>query len=405
MTVQARLEKFEQRDESATLHLDDWGELGDTLAEYEGSTINVFGGIPGEDVVAQIIRYRRRRQSYVSARVLEVLSPSPHRVEAPCRYFGACTGCQWQHIDYEHQLELKRARVSRSLKDYEALSEISVAPTMPSPQVLNYRNHARFTVRGQGRLGYVNRMSRRFVDIDECMLMDPWINEALDELQGKCEETTQLSIRLGVNAGEWLIQPTMQNSEISLKTGQTHYREKLLGHTFRIASPSFAQVNSPQTERMIELVRRRLELRGDELLLDAYAGVGVFAALMAPYVRRVIAIEESSAAIKDAAVNTIGISNLQFIEAKTEDAIGGLEERPDAVILDPPRLGCHSEVLDALVGSRAPRVVYVSCDPETLARDLDRLVSGGYGVDSVEPLDMFPQTHHVECLATLTFST
>ena len=405
MTVQARLEKFEQRDESATLHLDDWGELGDTLAEYEGSTINIFGGIPGEDVVAQIIRYRRRRQSYVSARVLEVLSPSPHRVEAPCRYFGACTGCQWQHIDYEHQLELKRARVSRSLKDYEALSEISVAPTMPSPQVLNYRNHARFTVRGQGRLGYVNRMSRRFVDIDECMLMDPWINEALDELQGKCEETTQLSIRLGVNAGEWLIQPTMQNSDISLKTGQTHYREKLLGHTFRIASPSFAQVNSPQTERMIELVRRRLELRGDELLLDAYAGVGVFAALMAPYVRRVIAIEESSAAIKDAAVNTIGISNLQFIEAKTEDAIGGLEERPDAVILDPPRLGCHSEVLDALVGSRAPRVVYVSCDPETLARDLDRLVSGGYGVDSVEPLDMFPQTHHVECLATLTFST
>ena len=405
MTVQARLEKFEQRDESATLHLDDWGELGDTLAEYEGSTINVFGGIPGEDVVAQIIRYRRRRQSYVSARVLEVLSPSPHRVEAPCRYFGACTGCQWQHIDYEHQLELKRARVSRSLKDYEALSEISVAPTIPSPQVLNYRNHARFTVRGQGRLGYVNRMSRRFVDIDECMLMDPWINEALDELQGKCEETTQLSIRLGVNAGEWLIQPTMQNSDISLKTGQTHYREKLLGHTFRIASPSFAQVNSPQTERMIELVRRRLELRGDELLLDAYAGVGVFAVLMAPYVRRVIAIEESSAAIKDAAANTIGISNLQFIEAKTEDAIGGLEERPDAVILDPPRLGCHSEVLDALVGSRAPRVVYVSCDPETLARDLDRLVSGGYDVDSVEPLDMFPQTHHVECLATLTFST
>ncbi|MCH7652180.1 MAG: class I SAM-dependent RNA methyltransferase [Chloroflexi bacterium] len=403
MTGQARLEDLEQRDESATLHLDGWGELGDTLAEYEGSTINVFGGIPGEEVVAHILRYRRRRQSYVSAQVLRVLKPSPHRVEAPCRYFGACTGCQWQHIDYEHQLELKRDRVSTSLKQYQTLSDISVAPTMPSPQVFNYRNHARFTVRGQGRLGYINRMSRRFVEIDECMLMDPWINEALGELQGKCAETTQLSVRLGVNAGEWLIQPTMQNPDISLKTGQTHYREKLLGHTFRIASPSFAQVNTPQTERMIELVRRRLELRGDELLLDAYAGVGVFAALTAPYVKRVVAIEESSAAIKDAAVNTIGIDNLEFIEAKTEDAIGGLEERPDAVILDPSRLGCHPDALDALVVNRVPRIVYVSCDPDALARDLDRLVSGGYRVDAVEPLDMFPQTHHVECLATLTF--
>ncbi len=405
MTVRARLENLEQRDESATLHLDGWGELGDTLAEYQNSTINVFGGIPGEVVVAKIIRYQRRRQSYVSGQVLEVLSPSPHRVEAPCRYFGACTGCQWQHIDYEHQLELKRDRVSTSLKRYKTLSEIGVAPTMPSPQVFNYRNHARFTVRRQGRLGYINRMSRRFVEIDECLLMDPWINEALGELQGKCAETTQLSVRLGVNAGEWLIQPTMQNPDISLKTGQTHYREKLLGHRFRIASPSFAQVNTPQTERMIELVRRRLELRGDELLLDAYAGVGVFGALVAPYVRRVIAIEESSAAIKDAAVNITGIGNLQFIEAKTEDAIGVLEERPDAVILDPPRLGCHSDALDALVKSQAPRVVYVSCDPDTMARDLDRLVSGGYGMDSVEPLDMFPQTHHVECLATLSFAS
>ena len=405
MTVRARRENLEQRDESATLHLDSWGELGDTLAEFEDSTINVFGGIPGEVVVARILRYQRRRQSYVSAQVLQVVSPSPHRVEAPCRYFGACTGCQWQHIDYEHQLELKRDRVSESLGQYQTLTEINVAPTMPSPQVFNYRNHARFTVRAGGRLGYINRMSRRFVEIDECRLMDPWINEALAGLQGKCAETTQLSVRLGVNADEWLIQPTMQNPDISLKTGQTHYRERLLGHAFRIASPSFAQVNTPQTERMIELVRRRLELRGDELLVDAYAGVGVFAALFAPYVRRVVAIEEASAAIKDAAVNTTGIGNLEFIEAKTEDAIGGLEERPDAVILDPSRLGCHPNALDALVRGRVPRVVYVSCDPEALARDLDRLVSGGYSVDSVEPLDMFPQTHHVECVATLTFSS
>ncbi|MCH7746283.1 MAG: 23S rRNA (uracil(1939)-C(5))-methyltransferase RlmD, partial [Chloroflexi bacterium] len=135
--------------EYAHLVLGGIGPLGDCYAHFEGETINVFGGIPGEEVVAQILRYRRRRQSYLSAQVLEVLKPSPHRVDAPCRYFGACTGCQWQHIDYEHQLELKRDRVSTSFKQYETLSEVSVAPTMPCLQVFNYRNHARFTVRNR----------------------------------------------------------------------------------------------------------------------------------------------------------------------------------------------------------------------------------------------------------------
>ena len=389
--------------EHARLTLETMGSLGDTLATYEGETVNVFGGIPGEEVVARIVRYRRRRRRYVSGLVVEVLKPSPHRVSAPCPYFGPCSGCQWQHIEYPHQLQLKRDAVDAELRRFPELEGLSASPTRPSPELFNYRNHARFTIRDQGSLGFTNRLTRRFVKIDECMLMAPWINEALGLLQGRCRETTQLSIRYGVNTGDWLIQPTLQNPDIPLPSGQTHYREKLLEQPFRIASPSFFQVNTKQAEQLAELVRTRLELTGEELLMDAYAGVGVFAVLLAPYVHRVIAIEESAAAIRDTAINTAEIENLTFIERKAEEALQSLEERPDAVILDPPRAGCHADVLDALVRSAPRRVVYVSCEPQTLARDLAVLVRGGYDVAAVEPVDMFPQTHHVECVATLAW--
>ncbi|MCI0440131.1 MAG: 23S rRNA (uracil(1939)-C(5))-methyltransferase RlmD, partial [Chloroflexi bacterium] len=225
---------------------------------------------------------------------------------------------------------------------------------------------------------------------------------AISHMQGKAGETTQMSIRYGANTGDFLVQPKFHTAEIEIPSGQTHYREKVFDSTFRIASPSFFQVNTHQAERMAALVRERLKLRGGELLVDAYAGVGTFAVLLAPYARRVVAIEESSAAVRDAAVNTIGHDNIEFLEGKTEDVLGTLQETPDALILDPPRVGCHPDTLKAVSRARPGRVVYVSCDPESLARDLQVLVRGGFEVESVEPVDMFPQTHHVETVATLS---
>ena len=387
--------------ELARLTLEDMAPLGDTYADYEDQRINVFGGIPGEEVVARIVRYKSRRQQRVSGIVVEVITPSPHRVEPPCPYFGPCTGCQWQHIDYEYQLELKRNAVLARLSAYPELERVSVAPTLPSPQQFNYRNHARFTVRDAGSLGFVNRIDRRFVKIAECMLMTPWINETLGTLQGKSAETSQLTMRYGINTGDWLVQPILHNEEVPIASGQGHYKERLLDRPFRIASPSFFQVNTKQAEKLAELVRDRLDLSGTELVVDAYAGVGTFAVLLAPFVRMVVAIEESSAALKDAAINTLGIEHLDFIEGRTEDVLDELVDDPDAVVLDPPRAGCHPEALQALVRRSPRRVVYVSCEPETLARDLSLLVQGGFQVERLEPLDMFPQTHHVECVATL----
>ena len=390
--------------ETARFYLEEMGSLGDTVAYLNGEAVNVFGGIVGEEVEATVYRYRRRKKRYVSALVTRVLKPSLHRVAPPCPYFGPCSGCQWQHIEYEHQLELKRDAVVRELSRHPELADIAVAPTLPSPQQFGYRNHARFTVRRQGSLGFNNRITRRFVKLDKCLLMAPKINDALGDLQDQCGETTNLSVRVGVNTSEYLIQPTLQTAETSLMSGQAYYRERLLDRTFRVSSPSFFQVNTAQTEAMATKVRERLGLTGGETVVDAYAGVGTFAVLVAESAGRVIAIEESEAAVKDAAINTLGMDNIEFRLGKTEEVLASLDARPDAVILDPSRTGCHPAALEALIEAGPAGVVYVSCDPETLARDLAILVRGGFEVESVEPVDMFPQTHHVECISTLSFA-
>jgi len=394
MKTNTELEIGEQID----LQLEKNSKLGDTIATYRDITVHVMGGISGEKVKARIIG---KRKEYIIAQVVEVISPSPQRVQPPCKYYGQCTGCQWQHIDYKYQLEMKRQAVQYELDRILQLHSIKVSDTLPSPNKFNYRNHARFTIKKNGALGFVNRGSRQFVRIDNCMIMHPGINQILDNLQGKCEETTQLSIRYGINTDEWLIQPTLQNPDIPVKSGQTHYEELMMDRKFRVAASSFFQVNTPQAEQVVNILKAGLNLTGKEILVDAYAGVGTFAALLAPYCKKVIAIEESASAVKDAAINTLGINNLEFLEGKTEAVLNSIEYTPEAVILDPPRAGCHAEALDALKTLSPKRVCYVSCDPSTLARDLSILCEGNYQIQNVQPIDMFPQTYHTECIVTM----
>ncbi len=392
--------------ERLTLQLASWGRLGEAMARHEGRDVFVFGGIPGEKVVAEVLRVRRK---YLAARVVELLERSPQRVDPPCRYFGDCTGCQWQHLDYPAQLEAKRERVVDAFQRVGRFADPPVDAAVPSPQQYGYRNHARFTVGPGGALGFVNRETRRFVGVDHCQLMNPEINRNLALLQGRCEETTQLSIRAGAaddgkeraDFTDFLVQPRLTGPDAPVPTGQTSYTDRVDGRSFRVSSPSFFQVNAAQAAETARTVRRFLDLGPDDVLLDAYTGVGTFAILLAAYVKKVIAVEESSAAVADARANASDAPNIEFALGKTEDVLGRLTERPDAVVLDPPRTGCRREALDSLVRLAPPRVAYVSCDPETLARDLKVLCQGGYALRRVVPLDMFPQTHHVECAAFL----
>ncbi len=400
--------RFEDRPaEFAELELGEFGALGDTTAEFEGRAINIAGGIPGERALVRIYRYRRRRKDVVSGIVCRVLEPSPDRVTPKCGYCGPCSGCQWQHISYPAQLRLKRETIEGCLSRYDSLSGAKVLPALAAPGEYYYRNHARFTVRMGGQLGFSNRITRRFVRIEHCMLMDPVINDALTEFQDKSGETTNMSLRVGKNTGDLLAQPTFQNPDIGIPSGQTHYTERMMGRDLRVASPSFFQVNTAQAESLVRLTRDGLELGESDVLVDAYAGVGVFAILLSPYVARAIAIEESASAVQDGKLNAEGLNNVEFVQLKTEEAlvdlreICGLDGAPDAVILDPPRTGCHPQAIESLLKLKPEKVAYVSCDPPSLARDLDTLVNGGYEVKAVQPVDMFPQTYHVESVTIL----
>ena len=396
------LRDLDPQKEFAKLRLLSMGDFGDTVADFEDEPIQVFGGIVGEVVKARIYRYQRRGKNKINAIVSEVIEASPHRVNNPCPYFGPCSGCQWQHVSYDYQLELKRDMVRLFFADYASLSDVQVSKTNPAPERFNYRNHARFTVRFGGQLGFSNRITRRFVRVDECMLMDSKINSFLSQLQDNSSETTNLSIRVGANTDDYLIQPELSGPDIDFETGQKWYVENMLNREFRVASPSFFQVNTKQAEFMINLVGDKLGLNGDEILVDAYAGVGVFASLLSDRVRKVIAVEESQAAVKDALFGLNDLHNVHYIQGKTEEILEELEEKIDVIILDPPRTGCHPQAIASVLSAKPNKIAYVSCDPPSLARDLDMLVQGGYQIDSVDPIDMFPQTYHTECVAILS---
>ncbi|MFA5055784.1 MAG: 23S rRNA (uracil(1939)-C(5))-methyltransferase RlmD [Dehalococcoidia bacterium] len=379
-----------------TLEFVDIAPHGDAVAYMCDEAVFVAGVIPGEEAVVDV---RRGRRGMLYGRIVEITSKSPYRVEPRCPHFGACTGCQWQHIDYSFQLELKREAVRRRLQDIGGFASPPLRAALPAVEPWNYRNHARFTVDRDGRLGFVHRWRRNFVAVDHCHIMNPWINETLSALQGRCQKRTQISVRYGVNTGSYLIQPRMP--ELDLPSGQKWYDEELKGRRFRISSPSFFQVNTAQAGRMIDFIEDRLDLKGNEVIVDAFAGVGTFAAVLASKAGKVIAIEEAPAAIDDAKVNIAGLENVEFIIGKTEVLLPSLDIAIDAVILDPPRVGCQRSGLDALLKLAPRKVVYVSCDPESLARDLRVLCDGGYRLAEVQPVDMFSHTYHVECIATI----
>jgi 23S rRNA (uracil1939-C5)-methyltransferase len=385
--------------ERLTLKFTDVAPHGDALARKGDEPVFVAGMIPGEEAVVDV---RRGRRSMLYGQVVEMLVKSPHRVEPRCPYFGRCTGCQWQHIDYGYQLELKRSAVHRQLQDIGGFAAPPLRATLPSVEPWNYRNHARFTVDRDGHLGFVHRERHNFIAIDYCHIMHPWINETLADMQGRCQKRTQISVRYGVNTESFLIQPKM--TELDIPSGQKWYEEELKGRRFRISSPSFFQVNTAQAERMIDVIEDRLALKGNEVIIDAFAGVGTFAAVLASKAGKVIAIEEAPAAIDDARANIAGLDNVELIIGKTEVILPSLDIAVDAVILDPPRVGCQRSGLDALLKLAPSKVVYVSCDPESLARDLRILCDGGYRLAEVQPVDMFSHTYHVECIATLVRS-
>lgn len=365
------------------------GTLGDRRA-FASRTI------PGERLR---VRIRRHRREWIAVEVLEVLEPSPDRVEPRCPLFGQCSGCQLQHVAYPRQLALKREVVIEQLREHGGFVDPPVAAPLGAEDPWYYRNHGRFTV-DDGQLGFVRHFRRQFLPVPHCYIMEPAINDVLAGLQGRLHGATQCNIRVGRPEGSLMIQPRLDLPE-GRPSGQAQLTEMLLGHRFRVSAAAFFQVNRRQAERLAQLVQQQVDAGPQGVVVDAYGGVGTFAVLLAPHVGTVISIEESGPAVEDARVNTEGLPNVELRLGKTEEVLGTLSGPVDAVVLDPPRSGCQPAALQAVIEHGPRRVVYVSCEPETLARDLRVLVDAGFELLGIQPVDMFPQTHHIECVATL----
>ena len=375
---------------------------GDFTAFHQSKMIPVFGAIPNEKVLCNIVENKGSKHKYqVQAWVSKVITTSPHRITPPCGYFGNCTGCQWQHIEYTYQLKLKQSFIENCTNNYPNIRGIKISATLPSPNLFGYRNHGRFTVREKGSLGFVNSVTKRFVRIEQCLIMNEPINKIINILQLNQVDTSQLSIRASSSSNSYLVQPKINFKEILFETGQKHYIETLKNKSFQVSSPSFFQVNTKQTEIMMDLIKNALQLNESDVLLDAYSGVGTFPSIYSSFVKEVISLEESKSSTNDSEINNSSIPNITIMTGKAEELIDSLQNQVTKIILDPPRSGCAEAMLDAISKLKNIKLVYVSCDANTLCRDLSILVSNGFKIKKVQPIDMFPHTRHIECVVTL----
>ncbi len=438
---------IEQQERAITYHIVTLGNLtreGDALAEIvetcadsdeEGNNeaqvnttraLHVPAGLPGERVTIAVETppqprpgKRRRKWKPRPPRVwiTKIHEASPLRVAVPCPVFGTCGGCQLQHMRYDAQLTWKRDVVGQLLRDTGHFSNPPLLETAPSDVPWHYRNHMRFSVNREGQPGLTARGTHRVLPLTTCPIAHEQINVALEILSQHPNARPQVLIRCGTATRQMLIQPypvekvREELASAGLDVHADTMEEVLGGETFRIRPSSFFQTNTAQAEKMAQMVLKGLLAGQDSrslTIIDAYCGVGTFALLLARQVAKVIAIEESASAIKDAQWNLAhsevsSKQNVEFLKGKVEDVLPALAMDVDGLVIDPPRAGCQRSVLGALAHHPVKRIVYVSCDPATLARDLDILCHqhAAYQLLSVQPLDMFPHTAHIECVTVL----
>lgn len=368
---------------------------GDVIGRHEGIVVFVPYVLPGERVEVEISHVRR---SFARGLPVQRQTESPDRVTPPCPVFGVCGGCQWQHVRYEKQLEFKTALVREQLVGIGKFENPNVLPCVPSPRPYEYRNRMQFSVSETGHPGFHRPGTREIhnvIEIDDCLISDPQIREKLQSwtpdvgMTGAGELVHQIDVRVTDREAE---------GGSILRVGQFEYF---------VSPQSFFQVNVGMAEWLAQHVVDALELRGTETVLDLYCGVGLFTLPLAAKAARVFGVENNREAIEDAEKNKRQMPEDKqpvFIRADVMKAIYKepmVSERFDAIVVDPPRAGVFYDVLMKLIELRPQKLVYVSCDPATLARDLRILCDNGYALLSAQPFDMFPQTHHIETLASL----
>jgi 23S rRNA (uracil1939-C5)-methyltransferase len=434
---------------------------GEGVARAGGFVVFVPGGVPGDRLEVRLNQVRPR---FARGEIERVVTPSALRTEPPCPYFGRCGGCRLQHVRYEAQLEFKARQVGECLSRLGGLGpagSIPVQPIIGAVETFGYRNKMEFTfaeVDGQVIVG-LHEAERydRILDIERCLLQSEAMNAVLAEVRAFVRErgwrvyqpereegllrflvlregqatgermanlvTASPDVATARSLAEWLrvrcpgvtavvlnVNPKKAAVAVGLEehpiAGNERIRERLGGLDFTISANSFFQTNTRQAERLFGLVVEYADLTGRETVFDLYSGTGAISLLLARQARAVYGIELVTAAIEDATRNAAanGVTNCTFLAGEVRHVLPDLLRkgiRAEVVVADPPRAGFHPKALRAVLALAPGRIVYVSCNPGTLARDLGVLRAGGYRITAVQPIDMFPHTPHIEVVATL----
>jgi 23S rRNA (uracil1939-C5)-methyltransferase len=405
---------------------------GEGVGRHEGRAVFVPFALPGERVHVEIVEVKK---NYARARLVKIVTPSPNRIEPRCPHHftlpspvvglpsvTACGGCQLQHLAYPAQLRFKQHTVIEQLTRLGGFTAPPVRATLPSPAPFGYRNHMQFALAPEGALGLLAAQSNTVIPIRECPIAASALMQLFPHLAFEAmPEVDYVTLRAGADDELIVFETAGDAPEVEVDfpvsaallrpdgasfalANRDYLVETVRDRAFRISAGAFFQVNTPVAEMLVEQVLAALDLRGEETVLDLYCGVGLFSAFIAPRAARLIGIESFEPAVEDAVANLDDFDHIEIYNAPVEAALPALNVPADAAVLDPPRAGCAPEVIDALLALRAPRLVYVSCDPATFARDAKRLGAGGYTLDWVQPLDMFPQTYHVECVGRFSLS-
>jgi 23S rRNA (uracil1939-C5)-methyltransferase len=446
-----------RRGDTLELVVDDLAFGGEAVGRVDGYVVFVRGGLPGDRLRVTVTETRGR---YGRGTIEAVLTPSPDRVEPPCQYFGRCGGCRLQHLAYPAQLAFKEKQVRDCLTRLGGLPPFELRPIVAAPETYGYRNKMEFTIAGPGPVVGLHAAERYDVvlDIERCLLQSETMNALLDEFRRQVRERDLpvwdprsergllrfVTVREGRRTGEAMVNvvaaaPDVQavmpvaealkarvpatasvllnvndkkasvaiGSEEHLLLGGDQITESLDGVSFQISANSFFQTNTVQAERLFAIVAEACALRGHETVLDLYSGTGAISLLLARRATRVYGVELSAAAVADAGRNARanGIENCTFLPGEVRHVLPVLMRegvRADVIVADPPRAGFHPKALAAMAALAPERIVYVSCNPATLARDVGDLVRQGYRLEWVQPVDMFPQTPHIEAVARLS---
>lgn len=443
-----------------SIEITDLGENGEGIGRHEGMAVFVPGALPGEKITARI---KSQKKSYAHGQLIEIQNQSTERVIPPCSIAAVCGGCQIQSMSYNAQLTWKESHVRACIDRIAKLPEAQILPIIGMEDPWHYRNKVLYPAGGspgKPELGFFKQGTHQVVSGKGCLIQHPFNAEVLEAVKGLMElhgiqpyseQTHSGHIRhillRNSQKGEWLMvwvtsgknMPRAAAIAADLKARfpqivtmlvnrNPHKDHRMLGErtdilygsgyledtieelTFRISPESFFQVNPIQTKVLYEKALALADLKGQETVLDLYCGIGTISLFMARSAAKVIGVETVAEAVADAQENAQrnGISNVEFIQGTGEAVLPELVKqgiRPDVVVVDPPRKGCERSALDAIIEMGPDRIVYVSCKPATLARDLAILNEGGYQVKVIQPVDQFPHTVHVECVSLLVRNT